>query len=42
MLTGDLPWDRAARSDPSYSMWLNGELPPSLRNVDRDALGGFY
>ncbi|RCN43614.1 hypothetical protein ANCCAN_10385 [Ancylostoma caninum] len=19
-------------------MWLNGELPPSLRNVDRDAL----
>ncbi|EYB93365.1 hypothetical protein Y032_0183g940 [Ancylostoma ceylanicum] len=38
MLTGDLPWDRAARSDPSYSMWLNGELPPSLKNVDRDAL----
>ncbi|VDM66972.1 unnamed protein product [Strongylus vulgaris] len=38
MLTGDLPWDRATCSDPAYAMWLKGEVPPVLKNLDSDTL----
>ncbi|KAK6758492.1 hypothetical protein RB195_015983 [Necator americanus] len=38
MLTGDLPWDIAARSDPAFLMWLRGELPPVLKRIDSEAL----
>ncbi|CAJ0589252.1 unnamed protein product [Cylicocyclus nassatus] len=38
MLTGDLPWDRAARADPAFSMWLKGQVPPVLRSLDSETL----
>ncbi|KHJ89485.1 kinase domain protein, partial [Oesophagostomum dentatum] len=38
MLTGDLPWDRAARTDPNFSLWLKGVVPPTLKDIDSETM----